>query len=106
MIARAAAEAGGFPRIGEISLATSRFPGGETVYAYGGFIFDYLSRTRGDKTVRDFIDLSSRSIFPITLDGKARKAFGISFSRAWQQWTDSLIRTTQQRPSRSEVGGS
>ena len=98
MIARAAAEAGGFPRIGEISLATSRFPGGETVYAYGGFIFDYLSRTRGDKTVRDFIDLSSRSIFPITLDGKARKAFGISFSRAWQQWTDSLIRTTQQRP--------
>jgi hypothetical protein len=98
MIARAAAEAGGFPHIGEISLASTRFPGGETVYAYGGFIFDYLSRTRGEKSVRDFIDLSSRSIFPITLDGKARKAFGITFSRAWDQWTDSLIRTTQRNP--------
>ena len=98
MIARAAAEAGGFPQLGEISLATSRFPGGETVYAYGAFIFDYLSRTRGEKSIRDFIDLSSRSIFPLTLDGKSRKAFGISFSRAWKQWTDSLIRTTQRNP--------
>ena len=98
MIARAAAEAGGFPRLGEISLVTSRFPGGETVYAYGAFIFDYLSRTRGDSTIRKFIDLSSRSIFPLTLNGKSRKAFGISFERAWKQWTDSLIRTTQRNP--------
>ncbi|HEY3258335.1 MAG TPA: hypothetical protein VGJ64_05725 [Gemmatimonadaceae bacterium] len=98
MIARAAAEAGGFPRLGEISLATSRFPGGETAYAYGAFIFDYLSRTRGDSTIRDFIELSSRAIFPLTLNGKSRKAFGISFERAWKQWTDSLIRTTQRNP--------
>jgi hypothetical protein len=98
MIARAAAEAGGFPRLGEISLVTSRFPGGETAYAYGGFIFDYLSRTRGDSTIRKFIELSSRKIFPLTLNGKSRQAFGISFERAWKQWTDSLIRTTQQNP--------
>jgi hypothetical protein len=94
MVARAAAEAGAFPRLGELSLATSRFPGGETAYAYGGFIFDYLSRTRGEKGVRDFIELSSGSIFPLTLNGKSKKAFGISFERAWKQWTDSLTRTT------------
>ena len=98
MIARAAAEAGSFPRLGEISLATSRFPGGETVYAYGSFIFDYLSRTRGEKSIRRFIDVTSRSIFPITLNGKSKKAFGISFERAWQQWTDSLLRATQRKP--------
>ena len=98
MIARAAAEAGSFPRLGELSLATSRFPGGEVVYAYGGFIFDYLSRTRGENSIRKFIDVTSTSIFPITLDGKSRKAFGISFSRAWRQWSDSLLRSAQRKP--------
>lgn len=96
MVARAAAEAGALPRLGEISSVTSRFPGGETVYAYGGFIFDYLSRTRGQKTIRDFVELTSGSIFPITLNGKSRRAFGVSFERAWKQWGDSLLRTTRQ----------
>ena len=98
MIARAAAEAGSFPRLNEISLATSRFPGGETVYAYGSFIFDYLSRTKGPESIPRFIDQSSRSIFPLTLGGKSKKAFGISFERAWNQWTDSVTRTTQRNP--------
>lgn len=94
MVARAAAGASAFPRLGEISAATSRFPGGETVYAYGGFIFDHLSRTRGERKIRDFVELTSGAIFPLTLNGKSRKAFGISFERAWKQWTDSLLRTT------------
>jgi WD40-like Beta Propeller Repeat len=95
MIARAAAEAGSFPRLGEISLSTSRFPGGETVYAYGGFIFDYLSRTRGSRSIRDFVELNSRVIFPLTLNGKSKRVFGITFADAWKQWTDSLLRVTQ-----------
>ncbi len=94
MLARAAAQEDAFPSLNEISLVTSRFPGGETVYAYGGFIFDYLSRTRGEKRIRDFVELSSGPIFPLTINGKARKAFGISFERVWRQWTDSLTRMT------------
>lgn len=97
MVARAAAQEGAFPGLNEISLVTSRFPGGETVYAYGGFIFDYLSRTRGEKSIRDFIELSSGSIFPLTINGKSKKAFGISFERAWKQWTDSVTRATSRR---------
>jgi hypothetical protein len=93
MVARAAAQAGTFPRLGEISSATSRFPGGETVYAYGAFIFDYLSRTRGPQTIPKFIEQSSGAIFPLTLNGKSKRAFGISFERAWKQWTDSVLRT-------------
>ncbi|HYN82069.1 MAG TPA: hypothetical protein VES88_11245 [Gemmatimonadaceae bacterium] len=95
MVARAAAEAGSLPRLGELSSETSRFPRGEVVYAYGGFIFDHLSRTRGEKTIRDFVELTSGSIFPLTLNGKSRKAFGVSFERAWRQWGDSLLRTAQ-----------
>lgn len=94
MVARAAAQEGAFPSLNEMSLVTSRFPGGETVYVYGGFMFDYLSRARGEKRIRDFVELSSGSIFPLTINGKARKAFGISFERAWKQWTDSVTRMT------------
>lgn len=103
MVARAAAEAGSFPRLGELSSETTRFPLGEVVYAYGGFIFDHLSRTRGEKTIRDFVELSSGSIFPLTLNGKSRKAFGVSFERAWKQWGDSLLRTAQR--SRPPIAG-
>ncbi|MEJ7759621.1 MAG: hypothetical protein WKF55_08505 [Gemmatimonadaceae bacterium] len=94
MIARAAAEANRFPRLGEISRETSRFPGGETVYAYGGMIFDHLSRTRGPKSVGQFVDIASSSVFPLSLNGKAKRAFGISFENAWRQWSDSLRRAT------------
>jgi len=92
MIARAAAEAHRIPRLGELSRATTRFPGGETVYAYGGFVFDHLSRTRGPRSIADFIDVTSRSVFPLSLNGKAKRAFGITFENAWKQWSDSLVR--------------
>ena len=91
MIARAAAEARRVPRIGELSRGTSRFPGGEVVYAYGGQIFDYLSRTRGPETVPRFLDVTSKVLLPLSLNRKAKRAFGISFENAWRDWRDSLV---------------
>jgi hypothetical protein len=90
MIARAAAEARRFPRLSEISRETSRFPGGESVYAYGGLLFDYLSRTRGPQSVQKFIDLNSTRVFPLSLNARAKMAFGISFENAYRDWSDSL----------------
>jgi hypothetical protein len=95
MIARAAAEANRVPRIGELSLATTRYPGGETVYSYGSLIFDYLSRTRGPDKVPLFIDKTSKLIWPISLNGRAKKAFGISFENAWRDWRDSIVKTSK-----------
>lgn len=95
MLSRAAAEVGRVPRINELSRATSRFPGGEVVYAYGGLIFDYLSRTRGPETVGRFVDVTSRVIVPFSLNRKARRAFGISFENAWRDWRDSLVRSSR-----------
>ncbi|MGK2962418.1 MAG: hypothetical protein ACSLFK_09775 [Gemmatimonadaceae bacterium] len=92
MIARAAAEVSRVPRIGELSRETSRFPGGEVVYAYGGQIFDYLARTRGPEKIPEFIDITSRVLFPLSLNRKAKRAFGISFENAWRDWRDSLVR--------------
>lgn len=92
MIARAAAEVSGMPRIGELSRETSRFPGGEVVYAYGGQIFDYLARTRGPEKIPEFVDITSRVLVPLSLNRKAKRAFGISFENAWRDWRDSLVR--------------
>ena len=95
MLARAAAEANRVPRIGEISRATTRFPGGETVYAYGSLILDYLSRTRGPEKIPQFIDKTSKLIWPLSLNRRAKNVFGISFENAWRDWRDSLVRVSR-----------
>ncbi len=91
MLARAAAEAGRVPRIGELSRATTRYPGGETVYAYGGLLLDYLARTRGTDKIGKFVDKTSRVILPLSLNARAKSVFGISFENAWRDWRDSLV---------------
>ncbi len=91
MIARAAAEAGRIPRVGELSRQTSRFPGGEVVYAYGGQIFDHIARTRGPGTIPRFVDVTSKVLLPLSLNRRAKRAFGISFENAWRDWRDSLV---------------
>ncbi|MGI8400184.1 MAG: hypothetical protein ACR2NS_01085 [Gemmatimonadaceae bacterium] len=92
MIARAAALANRIPTLYELSPGTSRFPGGEVVYVYGSLMFDYLSRTRGPASVRDFVERGSKSLFPFFLTPTSRGAFGESFQTAWTHWRDSLVR--------------
>jgi len=92
MIARAAALASRVPTLQELSPGTSRFPGGGVIYVYGSLLFDYLSRTRGPASIREFVERGSRTLFPFFLTPTSRSAFGVSFQTAWQQWRDSLVR--------------
>ena len=92
MIARAAALANRVPTLQELSPGTSRFPGGEVIYIYGSLLFDYLSRTRGPGSIRDFVERGSRTLFPYFLTPTSRGAFGMSFQTAWERWRDSLVR--------------
>jgi hypothetical protein len=92
MIARAAALAQQVPTLQELSPGTSRFPGGEAIYIYGSLLFDYLSRTRGPGSIREFVERGAKTPFPFFLTPVSRGAFGMSFQTAWQQWRDSLAR--------------
>ncbi|MEO8910362.1 MAG: hypothetical protein ABI408_09055 [Gemmatimonadaceae bacterium] len=92
MVARAAALANRLPTLQELSPGTTRYPGGEVVYVYGSLMFDYLSRTRGPGSVRDFVERGSKTLFPFFLTATSRGAFGESFQTAWKQWRDSLVR--------------
>jgi len=96
MTARAAALAGRVPTLQELSASTTQFPGPNVIYIYGSLMFDYLSRTRGPGSIRQFVERGSRSLVPFILTFSSRSAFGRSFQSAWMAWRDSLAR---------EVGG-
>ena len=91
MTARAAALANKVPTLQELSPGTSRFPGGEVIYIYGSLLFDYLSRTRGPGSIRDFVERGAKTPIPFILTTTSRSAFGMSFQTAWQKWRDSLV---------------
>lgn len=85
--------AGVTPRLDELSLATPRFPGGQAAYAFGSLLFEHLAETRGPQTVPEFIERSSAATIPFLLDRTARRSFGVSFTTAWREWRDSLVRS-------------
>lgn len=95
MITRAAAIDHAFPAINQLSLAAPQFPFGEVTYAYGSLFIDWLARTRGEQNVGRFIDKEAADIIPLWLDLPAKQAFGVSFSRAWREWRDSVLRSVQ-----------
>lgn len=97
MVVEASAAEHDFPRLGEISLATSRYPGGEIAYAYGALFFEWLADGRGSGAVPRFVEHASRELVPFRLGHLSRASFGISFRRAWDEWRDSLARATSGR---------
>jgi hypothetical protein len=92
MIARSAAIDHTFPTIGALSLAQGRFPYGEEAYGFGSLFIDYVARTRGQARVRDFVEKSAADL-PYLYDIPSRQAFGVSFSRAWRDFRDSIARS-------------
>jgi hypothetical protein len=99
MIARAAAIDHTFPSLGALSLAQGRFPFGETAYSFGSLFVDYLAKTRGEADVGKFVEKSSADIIPFLIDVPARQGFGVSFSRAWREFRDSVARSIRASPT-------
>ncbi|HEY2375509.1 MAG TPA: hypothetical protein VGH98_05995 [Gemmatimonadaceae bacterium] len=106
MIARASAVDHSFPSLSQASLADPRFPFGEAAYAYGSLFIDYLSKTRGADAVHRFVEKASADIIPFWIDLPARQGFGVSFSRAYGEWRDSIFRSLiQLNPSTPALVG-
>ena len=92
LFARAAAAEKRLPRLDELSLGSPLFPGGTGAYAYGSLFVDYLARTRGDTTIRQFIERQSAALIPYQLNQPAKQGFGISFGAGFDAWRDSVQR--------------
>jgi hypothetical protein len=90
-VVRAAAADHLVPRLGQLSLATSRFPYGQSVYVYGSFVWDDLARRHGAASIPAFVERSSGEPIPFFLDREATETFGESFTHAWNHWRDSVL---------------
>jgi Tol biopolymer transport system component len=66
------------------------WPGGATRYIYGSLFLDHLARRHGPEKVGAFVRAVGGSLVPYRLDRAARKAFGVSFTRAWREWEAEL----------------
>ncbi|MBL0170635.1 MAG: PD40 domain-containing protein [Gemmatimonadaceae bacterium] len=89
-VARAAAREQALPPIRRWSLATSRFPQGQTAYAYGALLMEHASRVGGDTSMRRFVETTAYTPIPFFLDRASRIGFGVSFSRQFDAMRDSL----------------
>lgn len=99
LLARASAAEHRLPRLDQLSLGSSRFPGGQSTYAYGSLFVDYLARTRGDTSIGRFIERQSAQLIPFWLNRAATGGFGISFADAFAAWRDSVQRSVgESRP--------
>jgi hypothetical protein len=100
MITRSSTIDAAFPRIGWWSLGQGHFPFGEASYAYGSLFVDYLVRTRGQANIRKFVDDEANYLIPWLINQPAKQAFGISFTRAWSEFRDSVAKTIREPGAR------
>lgn len=89
-LAHAAALDRRLPRVDQLSLASTRFPGGDAAYAYGALLVDYVARSAGPGSVRDMVERASGSFMPFSLPRVAKHSFGLTFEQASRRWRDSL----------------
>ncbi|HTI64293.1 MAG TPA: hypothetical protein VL524_12280, partial [Gemmatimonadaceae bacterium] len=59
---------------------------------------------RGAASVRSFVDKSSAELIPYFIDVPAKHSFGVSFSRAWHDFSDSIARSVANLPSQPIAG--
>ena len=105
MFARAAAAEQEVPTLDRLSLATSRYPGGQSAYAYGSLLFDHLARTRGAERVPRFVERAAGTPVPYFTSVSAGRAFGVGFARAWAEFRDSLTRAESGLAARAPLAG-
>jgi hypothetical protein len=83
-----------FPSLAEVTFQPAAYPGGEAPYLFGGAFVRYLAETYGQDSLARFIaDTGSSTLAYLSpllpflgMDRVARKVFGRSFPRLWEEW--------------------
>ena len=66
------------------------WPAGLRPYVYGSEFFEYLMGRTDNLGMRQLVREVAGQLVPYRIDAAARSAFGISFSRAWEEWRASV----------------
>ncbi len=89
-VARTAARDHELPPIRRWSLATTRFPQGQTAYGYGALLMERSANIGGDSSMREFVETTATFPVPFLLNRSSRIAFGKSFASQFATMRDSL----------------
>jgi hypothetical protein len=99
MTARTAHLDGRVPTSRDWSLATTQYPLGNTAYAYGALLMEWLAARSTDSTaMRRFVDHSAGWLIPFMVNPAARAAFGVSVPKAFSEWEAQLARGEVRAP--------
>jgi hypothetical protein len=90
MVLRTAVLEDRFFSIDHVTGRPTSWPGGNAAYAYGSMFSEYLAERYGAERAARFVREVGGRWIPYFTDDAARDAYGISFSRAWGEWRDSL----------------
>ena len=90
MVLRTAALENGIEPLSVVSGRSPVWPAGLRPYVYGSEFFDYLMERTDTVGMRQLVGEVAGQLVPYRIDAAARSAFGVSFSRAWDEWRASL----------------
>ncbi|MBI2346870.1 MAG: PD40 domain-containing protein [Deltaproteobacteria bacterium] len=105
MMLRTAALNDRWPKIDQADGLGWRWPGSHSQYIYGVKFLEWLGTTYGDQTVLDYQRRVGRSPFFFMNNHHAKKIWGKSFYKLWQEWqTDVTQRSRADRERLAEEG--
>jgi Tol biopolymer transport system component len=90
MVLRTAILEDRFFSIDRVTGRPTTWPAGNSAYVYGSMFADYLSERYGAERAGAFVREVGGRWIPYFIDSAARDAYGVTFSRAWGEWRDSL----------------
>lgn len=90
MAVRTAVLEGRFFPVDRASGDPARWPAGNTSYVYGSMFLDWLAERRGPEAAGRFVKTYGNRLIPYFVDDAARRAYGVSFTRAWSEWRTEL----------------
>jgi hypothetical protein len=103
MVLRTAILEGRFDGIDQVSGLSPTWPAGQRPYIYGSLFFDHLLDRYGAERMGSFVEGFAGQLVPYRLNAAARRAFGVSFSEAWDEWHDSLREELESRRGVAEA---
>lgn len=98
------------PNAASISIGSTGFPLGNSVYVFGSAIMKKLA-ARDPDGMRKYVDGTAAWLVPFMINSNAKRAFGISFDSAYRVWSDSIrgeglrLRTTMPLVKQAVNGG-
>ncbi len=100
MLASAAA-ADRWPRPGDATLLSPRWPGGFRPYAWGSHFFQWEAEQRGDTVIRGFVERTSKNLWPVLflpwpgVSPAMRGAGGVGVDSAWRALRSDWVNRTR-----------